>query len=215
VAENKYVVQGSTINPTSGFFGAERRLTVASKASTIATILPSLPATFEGHWGIEQYVIPHTLCETLKPKIILEIGFNAGWSAFMWLLAAPDAVLVAVDIGEHPSVAKSGKIMKDIFGSRFHLVVGSSHDTKVQRQAVELCGATPDIVFVDGDHSVVGAVQDLEWCVTMKTPTIILDDVTLSPDVHTAKMSFLQAHKDYRVTDHFALGWGVDVIRYT
>ena len=97
------------------------------------------------------------------PRRVCEIGTSAGGTLYaLTRVAAPDAVIVSVDITIPQTVQTlREKLVKP--GQRIVSIEGDSHsdDTKA---AVEraLEGAPLDVLFIDGDHSYVGVRADFE-----------------------------------------------------
>ncbi len=87
-------------------------------------------------------------------KRLLEIGFNAGFSALLALASNDDIVVHAVDLGEHSYTTRCFEYLQGVYGQRVHLKIGSSFDV------VPLMGGGFDAAHVDGDHSVAGMVRD-------------------------------------------------------
>lgn len=87
-----------------------------------------------------------------RPNIqrVLEIGFNGGRSAAIFLSARPDLTMVSFDIGQWPYVPAAKKLIDRLFPGRHELVMGDSRET-VPAYYPEALG-TFDLVFVDGGH---------------------------------------------------------------
>ena len=90
---------------------------------------------------------------------IMEIGFNAGFSALLMLTANPNLHLVYVDICEHSYTLPCYDYLYSVFGNRIQLVQGDS--TKVLVNALTIY---PQITgyIIDGGHSLPVAEQDLQ-----------------------------------------------------
>ena len=107
---------------------------------------------------------------------MLEIGFNAGHSSALALLANPSLRVTAVDICTHKYVEPCAKILRTRFGSRFTLRKGDS-----RRVLSSL--PTPhgfDLLHIDGCHRPVVANLDMYHSLRYsKGPgtIVILDDV--------------------------------------
>ena len=63
-----------------------------------------------------------------KVESILEIGFNIGYSASMWLEFDPDkkSTLTSVDIGIHADTVKAAEAVKNLHGDRFSFILSNS-----------------------------------------------------------------------------------------
>ena len=106
----------------------------------------------------------------IQPSKVLEIGFNAGHSAYMSLTILPEVVYNSVDIGRHYYTSINADKLKDLFGERFsYQKVNSQKIMPSSKQGY-------DAVFIDGDHSITGITSDLKLCNSMKVPYILVDD---------------------------------------
>ena len=99
---------------------------------------------------------------------ICEIGFNAGHSASLWLLANPDAQVTMFDLWSHPYAATAEAFLRSAQAARYGvknvserlgIIKGSSHATVRSHAAKH--PRSCDIISVDGEHTYVGALQDL------------------------------------------------------
>ena len=118
---------------------------------------------------------------TRNAKNLLEIGFQAGHSAEVFLKNNKDITVVSFDLGEYDCV----KIAKDYFDivykGRHRLILGDSivtvpyfYDNNDEKF---------DIIFIDGNHKSDVAIQDLENCshLAHKNTIIIMDDIVHIP----------------------------------
>lgn len=106
---------------------------------------------------------------------ILEIGFNAGHSALLFLLASPSSKLVCFDICQHPYVYKCFKYLQSIFNDRIDLIVGDSTIT-VPQYKTSKPDSTFDLIHIDGSHDVNMARKDFMNCYDVASNLIIFDD---------------------------------------
>ena len=123
----------------------------------------------------------------LKPRRICEIGVRAGYSAFMFLRACPDAFLLGIDndSNTHGGVAGLVNHARELLHKEnrdFALLLYDS-------QRLDRLPGAFDLVHVDGDHSYQGTFHDLRlgW---MSSPAVLVDDYGLIPDVRRAVDDF-------------------------
>lgn len=140
------------------------------------------------NYAWEDCTFPYDYCKPLyqflKGKAFrhgLEIGFDSGSSALVFLAAQPNATLTAVDIRSASELAigmdllrKHGFIKDESIG-RFDFIESDSHKKMLEFQGK---GVKFDYIYIDGDHLYAGVKQDLIDALPLLGPdgTIILDD---------------------------------------
>jgi predicted O-methyltransferase YrrM len=124
-------------------------------------------------------------CEDLKNLVknatkILEIGFNAGHSSEIFLTNSV-ANIVSFDLGEHHYVIDGKQFIDLKFPKRHTLILGDSHNTIPSFK--KMSNIQFDFLFIDGDHSYEGALQDLLDCQALAEPNavVVFDDVVQNP----------------------------------
>ena len=107
---------------------------------------------------------------------ILEIGFNAGHSAALMLLANPRSKILHFDLKEHPYVEPCYQFLKAVFGAeRFiGMVVGDSRKTIPTFETLYKF----DLIHIDGGHTDLVAMSDILNCERLASPnaTVVIDD---------------------------------------
>lgn len=134
------------------------------------------------------------ILKLIKPKNILEIGFFTGASATMWLELTKDlnTKLTSVDpfldnstndylhsvgrpeeIGEVKVQLASVDTIYNNYKDRFRFVhkrsLAAAIDGDLSEEKYDLC-------FIDGEHSEAYVTMDLNICLALKIPFILLDD---------------------------------------
>lgn len=140
--------------------------------------------------------------------VIVEIGSEHGMSASIWLQYAPEARIYCVEINPDAqflhNCANAG-----LNTNRLIWLKGSSLEIEIPKPFVEN-DMLIDILFVDGDHSFEGALQDLNrWSQYMAHNGVILvHDCACATNRNPHKMHyavvsavqhFLAAHSEWRV----------------
>ena len=129
-----------------------------------------------------------------KNAKILEIGFNAGHSVCLMLLANVTSKVVAFDLCEHRYAKPCVEVLRRFFGAhRLELVVGSSADT-LPSYGKKNPDAQFDLLHVDGGHQYQQALRDLQNCraIAGVTSIVVMDDTDLV-GVNAAWEDFLAA----------------------
>jgi predicted O-methyltransferase YrrM len=119
------------------------------------------------------------ICKDIKPTKIMEIGFNAGHSAELFLKNS-QAYVHSFDIGLHfHSYLKFGKIyLNNKFLNRHTLVLGDSTE-RIPIFSKNNPDLKFDIIFIDGGHDYNIAISDLINCRNLAHPNtiVIMDDI--------------------------------------
>ena len=115
--------------------------------------------------------------ESFKPKNILEIGFNAGFSTLLMKIIDPEINMTCIDINIHSYVIPCyDQICKDY--KNIKLILQNS--TIALPELIEM-KLKFDVIHIDGDHNVKQAEQDLNFCLSLcsSKSVIIIDDTNL------------------------------------
>lgn len=99
----------------------------------------------------------------LRPKRVVEIGSQLGGTLVLFAaVAAEDAQLLSIDLTySHPRHVA----LASFIGSRQRLaaVTANSHEKSTHTQVVQWLKGNPvDLLFIDGDHTYNGVMQDYE-----------------------------------------------------
>ena len=104
---------------------------------------------------------------------VLEIGFNAGHSAIVFLHSERVSEMTSFDLGQHTSVAHAKAHVDKLYPGKHTLLLGDSRTTVPEH------AGTYDLIFIDGGHDYPTAKADIENCrmrAHAKT-LVIMDDV--------------------------------------
>ena len=133
-----------------------------------------LPKSDVGHLTEKHLPVLLDIIKRTNPKKILEFGFNAGHSSMMWLTLTK-AEVISADPGSNHVWIGSNEV-KDTFGRRFKFFNTSSQDENFYLELIKI-EFSPDLTFVDGDHSYDGCYKDLELAYKMESKYILVDNV--------------------------------------
>jgi hypothetical protein len=137
------------------------------------------------------YQVKHDLAARLRPGRIAEIGVRAGYAAFAFLSARPDAGYLGVDA----DVPAHGGVPGFFAHAR---TVLRGFDATLLHADSRRMGALPgrfDLVHVDGDHSYAGCLHDLGLA-ARAAENVLVDDYDSHPEVRQACRTFLAQHPD-------------------
>lgn len=175
-------------------------------------ILEHIPETeFEGnsfyhHQSIREYPELYNKqlnlfwCGKQTPTRICEIGFNAGHSAMLLLLASSATTFTVFDIGHHRYTQPCLNYIEHIFPQvAFEYIVGDS--TLTMPTQMNGRQETYDLVHVDGGHSEFCATSDMKHAdILLKPGGIMVVDDTDAPQINGLVNLYLASGK-YEVVD--------------
>ena len=133
----------------------------------------------EGFWGCngqDPEIFRHIIegvYETYEIDHILEIGFNIGCSASMWLEWHPQQTvkLTAVDICKHGATVPASKTVKERYGDRFNFIASDSKEAKPLLEGTKF-----DMAFIDGCHGYESVVADTRMAIELGATVLLYDD---------------------------------------
>ncbi len=161
--------------------------------------------------------------DLVKPKTILEIGFNAGHSSEFFLQNS-EATIISFDLGEHDYVKECKKYIDMQFSGRHTLILGDS--TKTLKTFADINPLKFDFIFIDGGHHYNVALSDViqSQRLAHSESIVLVDDVVDQPHLqkpHTqgpSKVCYEWVNKKYFQfieQKNFDVGRGLFVAKYT
>lgn len=111
---------------------------------------------------------------------VMEIGFNAGHSCLLYLLANDHSKIVIFDICDHKYTMPCFEYLQYIFPNRLEMYPGDSTVT-VPLYTVENPTKKFDLIHIDGCHITSIANSDFYNSLKMANNMIIWDDTQISP----------------------------------
>ena len=140
------------------------------------------------------------LCELVskcEAKSIMEIGFNAGHSALLFLaITPPETKVVSFDLGEYAYVFAAKRYIDSVFPGRHTLVTGDStvtipkYEEQVAHRMKNPQTAPPlrfDFIFIDGGHQTDIPMKDImnsQRLASGEHTVIAVDDICRVPERH-------------------------------
>lgn len=105
--------------------------------------------------------------EIVKPNRILEIGFNMGHSASMWLNLS-EAEVVSLDISRKDETLEGAICLYGKFSNRFTFLYREEFNKNTKLKF--------DLCFIDGGHEEEDVTADIQLAKDLKIPYILGDD---------------------------------------
>ena len=140
--------------------------------SQFTELTQQLSGAITGELEFESFNSIKTICEKAQPKTILELGFNRGASAVMWLENSK-AVLHSIDIRSQQDVESSINHIQNAYPNRFTY---TCMDHALLSDMVEEFKDKYDLIFIDGDHSYAAIYRDTKNSIQFNPTFIAFDD---------------------------------------
>lgn len=125
---------------------------------------------------------PHSLrcfreiAEMTNPKKILEIGFNCGQSAAMWLELCSEAILISCDISEKKETLVAADILIKRYAKHHNILRFMYHNRNNESFVVHIKNTRFDLIFIDGGHLLEDVINDIQLALDLKIKWLAMDD---------------------------------------
>lgn len=146
------------------------------------------------------YKIKYNICKKINPKRIAEIGIRAGYSAWTFLQACPNAKYYGIDANNGKHGGEGGEDKKYFNWAKKIL---KNYDTVFIEQDTQAINNLNiydiDFFHIDGDHTTAGVIHDLDICfkVINNNGYILVDDIDYIKDVKIGVDKWINKMKDY------------------
>jgi hypothetical protein len=163
----------------------------------LANWIPNDPVEPDQPWLRTWLHDRYEIVERLAPRVIVEIGVRAGYSAFAMLSAAPEAQYLGIDIRTNAHGGLVGghehaeRILARFTGAEF------LHANSQELGRLPGPGGSPiDLIHIDGDHSMEGCLHDLHLARDSGVEWALVDDTDYLKKVRQAVLKYLAGRRD-------------------
>ena len=153
----------------------------------------------------EYYKVKYEICKAQDPKVIAEIGVRAGYSAWTFLQACPNAKYFGYDANNGTHGGQGGEDGKFSAWAKKILADYDIRLADVDTQKVnDLPIGGVDLFHVDGDHTFNGVMHDLDLAFDSISEygLILIDDITYIDSVRAGVYEWIRDHRD-KVSNEF------------
>jgi hypothetical protein len=122
---------------------------------------------------------------------LLEVGFNAGHSALLALVANPHLTYTGIDIGKYKYTKICYEFLKKKFGDRINMFIGDSRE-----MLPRVASGAYDLIHIDGGHSAVVSHSDLANLIKIAgiNSHILFDDASADYIIPVVSFYILTGH---------------------
>jgi hypothetical protein len=152
----------------------------------------------------------YNIAKSIGPKVIVEIGVRAGYSAWAFLQANPEATYYGLTINTGAGGSGGGGCKPWSYEAE-KMLLARGYDIKIQHdfnsQKHDELPVTGDFYHVDADHTARGAYHDIDLCFKSAKAGayILVDDYNpgLGNGVKSGTDKWVEEHKNLVETKHF------------
>lgn len=156
-------------------------------------------------------------------RLIIELGSWLGQSTRLLLAMAPNATVVCVDtwkgssdmLGNPEAEQRLSMLYDQFLANQWEWrqrVIPLQLDSRDGLREVKAHGLTPDLVFLDTEHTTAHVIEELELAHALFPSAMINGDDWGWPDVRAAVEQFATAHPEYRPVGK-GNAWRLEVAR--
>lgn len=148
---------------------------------TLDAWAPKGEKQIEGHMVLSDLSLRtvNVIADLVKPKKMIEIGFNAGHSALAWMETLPNLTVHSIDICRHGYTQPCAKEIEKVYGKRFKFGKIDSHQINPRSFAGY------DFAFIDGGHEREDIQNDWMICANSEIEWILIDDYDLNKEIRS------------------------------
>jgi len=146
----------------------------------------------------DYYKVKYDICKEIKPRKMVEIGVRAGYSAWAFLQATPDAEYIGYDDNNGRYGGKGGEDGSFFEWARNILSKYNYKLIELNTQSIKDLGIYDiDFFHIDGDHSKAGVMHDLDLAYNSVRigGYILVDDVDHIDGVKRGVSEWVDNHK--------------------
>jgi len=148
------------------------------------------------------------ICKIVNPNSILEIGFNRGSSALMWLLNSK-AHVTSIDIRTEQDLEKSLDVLKSNFKDRFNYYEKDAY--KELPFESDWVGKF-DLIFIDCWHVPLGYELDTKTAMFFGSPYIAYDDYLTHSESNFIR-NFVEKNPNLKEIKTYSGGFGQSLVQ--
>ena len=159
----------------------------------------------EGYWSTTDCIeVAKDILKVTKSKAMLEIGFNIGYSASVWLDAGIETLAI-IDINTHRDTYAAILATNEAYPEKniTWLLKDSTSEEAKNWTLPDI-----DIAFIDGGHDYATCMSDSLLSITRKAKWLVFDDVRESSNNGVWQViSNLEKNKKISIENKYPMTW--------